>query len=62
MICPECGEEVTFDLIDFSLSTQMEGTKLLAMKYILRCDQKNGVEDLRKAIECIERLIAAREG
>lgn len=55
--CPSCGGEVQhWDL--YAEQPYLEGT---ATGYITRWRDKGGVEDLRKAISVIEKIIAIHE-
>lgn len=52
--CPHCGEEIQhWDL--YGRMPYLEG---MATKYITRWREKGGIEDLRKAITAIEKIIA----
>lgn len=42
--------DTLFDCHDYSLYGQ-------ALQYLFRCGQKNGLEDIKKAIECLNRLV-----
>lgn len=61
VVCPECGKPIEVDLISLALATQMGGVELLACKYLLRWQDKDGIEDLHKARECVDRLIEHAE-
>ena len=46
------------DVIQFCLDNELTFCEANVVKYVVRWKKKNGVEDLRKAIEYINRLIA----
>jgi hypothetical protein len=52
------GDFQHWDLIERYGIGYLEG---YATKYILRWRDKNGVEDLKKALHCVEKLISLRE-
>ncbi|MDM8212800.1 DUF3310 domain-containing protein [Enterococcus hirae] len=63
---PDYYQKGTIDVIEaFRLTATKEqfrgGMKLNVMKYIMRYENKNGIEDLEKAREYIDRLIKAEE-
>jgi len=47
--------------MEYSMANGLDACQHTAVKYISRFRQKNGVEDLRKAIHCIEMLIEFEE-
>lgn len=45
------------DVYQFCLDNDLGGLEMNVIKYVSRWKQKNGIEDLRKARETIDRLI-----
>lgn len=55
-MCPS-GNELDQELIDmFGVEKVMDFYQINAVKYLKRHEQKNGHQDLMKAIECIRKL------
>lgn len=48
--------------MEFALANNLNYGQANAIKYICRYEHKNGLEDLRKAIHCIELLIEYKYG
>jgi hypothetical protein len=48
--------------MEFALANDLNYGQANAIKYITRYEHKNGIEDLRKAIHCIELLIEYKYG
>jgi len=53
---------VDIDLIALALAIGMGGVELLVCKYVLRWGDKEGLKDLYKARECLDRIIKDAEG
>ena len=51
------GSEI--DVIDFCQANNLDFMQGNVIKYITRYRKKNGLEDLRKAVEYINRILAA---
>ena len=47
--------------MEYSMANGFNSLQHTAIKYISRYDSKNGVEDLKKAIHCIEMLVEYEE-
>lgn len=47
--------------MEYSMANSFNALQHTAIKYISRYDSKNGIEDLKKAIHCINMLIEFEE-
>lgn len=58
------GHYVRCDIqpVEYALANKFNYCESFALKYLTRHRHKNGIEDLRKAIHCIELLIEAEYG
>lgn len=54
-------KDMTIQPMEFALANNLNYGQANAVKYICRYPKKNGIEDLKKAIHCIELLIAHEE-
>lgn len=48
--------------MEYSMKNKLDPLQHTAIKYVTRFRDKNGVEDLYKAIDCIKMLIEYEEG
>ena len=61
-IIPNYYHKGNVDTIEFSLENNLSFVQGNIVKYVVRYKEKNGLEDLKKAMEYLKRLIQYEEG
>lgn len=54
--------KLAIDPFDYAMANKLDPLQMTVVKYVTRFRDKGGVQDLRKAIHTLERLIAHEEG